>query len=319
LSGGITNRMYKLVLNDVNYILRVYGEDNNNDRNTNEHRSVVSMFDREDEIANCKMLSDLGVGPKMYSFYNGARLEEFYFGGDLFEYDYEHNKSIYLKIAKTLSDFHKLTKETIHEKLKELCTQEDLFNKMTVITLLRRFRSIATAKGVESELIKFYPNIDEVIESQIQVVKDLDINLESVTGCHNDVHHGNMIYNREKADSPVKLIDFEYFGPNIVWYDVCNYFNELCTFSCVWSKYPDEHTRRLFYEVYLDRTVDDSEFESIEKCIKALTPINHIVWGLWAFVKHDFGVEKEQHSGFDYLGYSKMRLDRAYYLLGQNR
>lgn len=313
ISGGITNTVYRLINRDESKILRIYGGSDPN----------FEIFDRSNEIKNSHMLSEMNIGPKIFDLFDGARTEEFYKGDVLNYFKPSDDIKLFEFVAKNLKQFHQKTKY-----ISSITSDASDPEKLSSIEYIKKFRSVVKKHhGLDEILQQCYPNIDETIENYIHLIKYLHkslitIDADSVTGCHNDLHHGNIIYDKTDRwlnpdnSSCVKFIDFEYYGSNLALFDISNYFCELSTFDCDWSLYPDFNTRSIFYKAYYQKNLSDDEIEHIDAIIILLTPISHLMWGLWGLIK--YGEQKthpEMANGFDYLNYFKLRIDRYYFLI----
>lgn len=300
ISGGITNKIYKMKKNDKYCILRVYSD--SDDQNP--------MFDRSDETSKSIRLGMIGIGPQIYKVCEKYRIEEYYNGDNLLNYDPYVDETLYLEIAKKLRIMHIKTKSMINDE------------PLDVLKLTNHFKRMIESNNRNKQIFQYYPDFYDRYKKCTEIINDLPLKPDDVSGCHNDLHHGNIM----NVNNCIKIIDFEYFGCNVVWFDVANYFNELCGFGCDWisvakynwDRYPDLKMRTRFYEAYLsdltDQLINSNELERIEKCVRILSCVVNLMWALWGLVKH---IENKNNE-FDYLGYFKIRMDRFNELIDPN-
>lgn len=257
----MTNDVFLMTVSDSlkQYIVRVYGDND--------------LFDRETDIAAALHLSSKGLGPKIYCPYGNGRIEEFYDGDVMFGLDIHKDEEAYRSIAIKLIKFHDVTINKSDNTTPKLSMKS-----VTCIESLERYLRTINKDPLLSEILRSeYPEIEKKIKQSIKMFNNL-ITDDDLTNCHNDVHHGNMI---RRGDGTISFIDFEYFGVNPLYYDIANYFNELCSFDCLISRYPDKETRKRFYEYYFGKKIESSELDHIDRKVKACSDINHLVWGLW--------------------------------------
>lgn len=301
ISGGITNRIFMISHPETksSHILRIYGQETNG----------LNIFDRESEIRSTVILSEIGLGPRVYVLFSNGRIEKYYEGDVMTGFDYRSDPKIYMAIATEIRRNHDASKVMIRSK--DSTHDRKTENKWAVEMFLRRFRNIIKANEKSNTyLLTSYPNIDRDIE---HVLSDItkQFTHHDVVGCHNDLHHGNMIIDRSK--NVIKIIDFEYFGHNPFLYDICNYFNELCTFDCNWALYPNLSDRILFYNTYSGCRLTMAELREVDDKVMGLTKLNHLMWGMWGLAKHGLNVG-DSAIDFDYLGYFHKRIGRFYQL-----
>lgn len=282
LFGGITNDIYKITHKIDNktysYILRMYGK---SDKNT-------SLFDRKSEIMLAKILSEYELGPKVYTLFNNGRIEEFYEGCVMNEINNVNNNH-YKQIMRKIKEFHKAS-INIHLNNNDNNNNNTKDNEWGIIKSIKRYRNIINLHtDCEINLVSKYPNIDELINKIIIDAKTI-VNPPNVTGCHNDIHHGNIIVSHEQKGGEdtnicVKLIDFEYFDFNPQLYDIANYFTELHSHHSMYDLYPSYSMRKMFYEFYMDKELNENELTIIDEQVDVLAKLSHLNWGLWRVVK----------------------------------
>lgn len=297
ISGGITNRIFLISHPETseNHILRIYGQETDG----------LNIFDRDSEIESTVNLSKNGLGPRIHALFKNGRIESYYEGDVMTGFDYRSDMNIYKTVALEIKRNHDAAKSFAR-------SPND--NEWAVEIFLRRFRNIIKSiETLDQYLLNSYPNIDQDIDNTLSSIKS-KIKDHEVVGCHNDLHHGNMIIDKNK--NIIRIIDFEYFGHNPFLYDICNYFNELCTFECDWTLYPELSERKIFYETYFNHELIESDLSEIDDKVIGLTKLNHLMWGMWGLVKHGLNVG-EDAIDFNYVEYFHKRIGRFYQLIDQ--
>ena len=143
---------------------------------------------------------------------------------------------------------------------------------------------------------------DEARRLLFEVVRERCDKVNSHTVyCHNDIHAGNFLINRQTDD--LTLIDYEYadYGPRA--FDMANLFCEFAGFECNYDQYPEHTLRREFYSSYLGVPSSSADVDSLEEEVAAWTPVTHAFWALWAVIQ-----AKYSSIDFDFLGFADMRM-----------
>lgn len=276
LTGGITNYVYRMDYFKKSYILRVYGKERN--------------LENDQELNYSISLSKIKLGPKIYVLYNNARIEQFHKGYVLSKYFLkidEFYDDIFLQISAKMRKFHLKSKELVESK-----------NEIASITRVKDYLKIT------NDILLNHLNHDE-----INIIKNFIQNFtydnETLVGCHNDLHHDNIIIKKKNNKNKIRLIDFDFFDMDSYYYDIANYFNELCTIKTLINTksdmkvdfkfdirlYPTKYYRKLFYEKYLERKIEKIEFEEFDMEVNKHSKLNHLIWYLWT-LQNDNNIKK---------------------------
>lgn len=140
------------------------------------------------------------------------------------------------------------------------------------------------SEKIEKYLLTSYPDVNKRLNSIVNEAK-LKFTTDDIVGCHNDLAVGNIIY--DKKNNSVNFIDFEYYGYNSFLYDIANYFEELCTFDCDWTLYPNFAERKIFYESYFGHECESKLQNVIDDKIMILSKLNNLMWGFSSLIKYD--------------------------------
>ena len=131
--------------------------------------------------------------------------------------------------------------------------------------------------------------------------------------CHNDVHSANIIYH-EETDS-IKLVDYEFAGPNYAAFDIANHF---CKFAGVhsvdYSRYPDERVQKTWLRVYLEEVqklkqgnthkalIDKDAVHHLYCEVNKMALGSHLLWIVWALFQAANSAIK-----FDFMEYATLK------------
>lgn len=189
--GGMTNKNYKLQVDDSLYVLRVPGN------------GTEEMISREDEIKNAVYANEIGLDAELIYF----------------------NEKTGIKISKFIDNAETLTPEAakkqrsmemvvsiikkLHDSKVPMNNNFDIYNKIEKYEQLRD-------KVGGFVFDDYYDTKSKVIYLKT-IMNELDVNL---TPCHNDLVAENFI---KSNDEEMYLIDWEYGGMNDPMWDLAAY------------------------------------------------------------------------------------------------
>lgn len=188
--GGMTNKNYKVQIDDEFYVLRVPGN------------GTEEMISRSDEIKNAVYANKIGVDAKLIYFNEetGVKISEFI----------ENAETLSPKSAKKQSIMEKVT--DILRKLHNFDLEMD--NDFDIYEKIEKYENLLIkAKGKNFE--DYYEVKDKVIYLK-NIMNELDVKL---VPCHNDMVAENFI----KSGERIYLIDWEYGGMNDPMWDLAAY------------------------------------------------------------------------------------------------
>jgi len=189
--GGMTNKNYKLQIDDKLYVLRVPGN------------GTEEMINRQEEIKNAVYANKIGVDAELIYF----------------------NEKTGVKISKFIENAETLTPEAA-KKQSSMEMVADIFRKLhtTKLQMNNSFDIYNKIEKYEQLLIKVngnnyedYYEVKEEVKSLKTITGELDIKL---TPCHNDTVAENFI---KSGDEKMYLIDWEYGGMNDPMWDLAGY------------------------------------------------------------------------------------------------
>lgn len=189
--GGMTNKNYKLQIDDKLYVLRVPGN------------GTEEMISRQEEIKNAVYANKIGVDAELIYF----------------------NEKTGVKISKFIENAETLTPEAA-KKQSSMEMVVDIFRKLhtTKLQMNNSFDIYNKIEKYEQLLIKVngnnyedYYEVKEKVKYLKTITDELDIKL---TPCHNDTVAENFI---KSGDEKMYLIDWEYGGMNDPMWDLAGY------------------------------------------------------------------------------------------------
>lgn len=228
--GGMTNKNYKVMIDDQNYVLRVPGN------------GTEKMISRIEEIKNAAFAHEIGVDADLIYFneQTGIKISKFIEDAQTLSPEGAKKPYVMKKICQLLNRLHQCGREmenefNIYEKIE---SYEQLLNEL---------------KG---EYYDDYQSVKQQVLQLKELMDDLEIKLAP---CHNDTLAENFI--KDKQDQ-YYLIDWEYAGMNDPMWDVAahcleNGFNsdeEELFLKTYFKQEPKEayKTRVLINKIYQD-------------------------------------------------------------------
>ncbi|WP_300386173.1 phosphotransferase [Clostridium sp.] len=189
--GGMTNKNYKVQIDDKLYVLRVPGN------------GTEEMISREEEIKSAVYANKIGVDAELIYF----------------------NEKTGVKISKFIEDAETLTPESakkqssmemVVEILRKLhTTQLQMANSFDIYNKIEKYEQLLI-KVNGNNFEDYYEVKDKVIYLKT-IINELNTNL---TPCHNDTVAENFI---KSGDEKMYLIDWEYGGMNDPMWDLAGY------------------------------------------------------------------------------------------------
>ena len=248
LSGGITNKLYRIQSEKGDYTVRIYGD------------KTDLFINREYEAHAIQEMSKIGVCSTLVKFMPELGVTIVGFIGDSIVLKNPHflNSSLYPKIVEPIRRIH-----TSGVKLKKIFNP--LVEVMKMSAILKRLKVN-------------YPEFDiaGTIDRLIKLSSIINIPDSEYTPCHNDLLADNFILINEDAmrkyGSPMFIIDWEYAGMAPKYYDIADMFQEILV--------PRESEKEIV-SVYCD----GSDFERSLFLIDLFKPFPDIYWFLWSLIQ----------------------------------
>ena len=196
--GGMTNKNYKVLVNDEYYIVRIPGN------------GTSSMIDRKSEIINNRLAYEIGIDSQVFFFNRetGAKISKYIEGAETLNSATAKRKENMKLIAHVL--------KTLHESN---CNME---NKFDVFYEIEKYEGLVIKYN--GKLFKDYYKVKEEVLGLKSILNDNGV---IIAPCHNDTVPENFI---KDIHGKMYLIDWEYSGLNDPMWDLAAHFLE-CNFS----------------------------------------------------------------------------------------
>jgi thiamine kinase-like enzyme len=203
LSGGITNKLYRIQSEKGDYTVRVYGDKTNLSINRDNEADAISKM--------CK----LGVCAPLIKYMpdQGATIVEYIDDAVVLTNDHFLDESLYSKIVSPI--------RKIHQSGLQL---KKVFNPLVEVMKMSAILSDLDAKYDEFDI----PGTNDRL---IKLSGIINIPETEYVPCHNDLLADNFILINDvathKFDSPMYIIDWEYAGMAPRYYDIADMFQEI--------------------------------------------------------------------------------------------
>ncbi len=261
LSGGITNKLYRIQSEKGDCTVRVYGD------------KTDLFIDRENEAHTIQEMAEIGVGSRLVKFMpeKGVTIVEFIDDAIVLTNDHFLDMSLHSKIVDPVRKIH-----NSGVKLKRVFNP--LHEVMKMSAILRQLK-------VE------YPEFDiaGTIQRLIKLSSIIDIPESEYTACHNDLLADNFILIKEEAahkyDSSMYIIDWEYGGMAPKYYDIADMFQEILV--------PRDVEKHIVKKYCNGRKFDRTLFY-----IDLFKPFPDIYWFLWSLIQ--LNVSKIEFDYYNY-------------------
>lgn len=203
LSGGITNRLYRIQSEKGDYTVRIYGD------------KTELFIDRDDEAHTIREMAKIGVSSKLVAYIpdKGVTIVEFIDDSIVLTNDHFLDESLYRKIVDPVRKIHESG-----------VTLKGIFNPLVEV-----MKMSAILDGLNVDCPEF--DIAGTIDRLGKLSGIINIPETQYTPCHNDLLADNFILINEDAthqyDAPMYIIDWEYAGMGPKYYDLADMFQEV--------------------------------------------------------------------------------------------
>ena len=248
LSGGITNKLYRIQSGKGDYTVRIYGD------------KTGLFINRDDEAHAIREMSKIGVSSRLIKYLpeSGVTIVEFIDDAIVLTNQHFLDRSLYRKIVSPI--------RKIHESGISL---RKIFNPVVEIKKMATILSNLNARYDEFA-------IDETIERLDKLVKVINIPHKDYTACHNDLLADNFILIRDGLEhrypSPMYIIDWEYAGMAPKYYDLADMFQEILVLREAEKQIVEEYCA-------------GHQFEDVLYYIDLFKPFPDIYWFLWSLIQ----------------------------------
>ena len=248
LSGGITNKLYRIRSTAGDYTVRIYGD------------QTELFIDREYEAQTIEAMAKIGVGSNLIKFMPeiGVTIVEFIGDSIVLTNDHFLDKSLYPKIVDPILK--------IHESGVQL---PKLFNPMVEVKKMFTILNNLKVNYPEFDIAGTLGRLEKLTEI-------INIPESQYTACHNDLLADNFILinedARHKYDSSMYIIDWEYGGMAPRYYDMGDMFQEILV--------PRENEKDIVAEYSKGVNFDEALYY-----IDLFKPFPDIYWFLWSLIQ----------------------------------
>ena len=248
LSGGITNKLYRIRSEKGDYTVRIYGD------------KTDLFINRDSEAHTIREMSKIGVCSNLIKYLPeiGVTIVEFIDDAIVLTNEHFLDASLYPKIMAPIRDIH-----TSGIQLKKV------FNP-----LLEVMKMSAILAGLDVQHKEF--DIAGTIDRLIKLSSIINIPESEYTPCHNDLLADNFILIKPEARdlyaSPMYIIDWEYAGMAPRYYDIADMFQEILV--------PREAEEGIVAEYCNGEDTDRTLF-----FIDLFKPFPDIYWFLWSLIQ----------------------------------
>jgi len=248
LSGGITNKLFRIRSEKGDYTVRIYGD------------KTDLFIHRDYEAHAIQEMSKIGVCSELVKYLpeRGVTIVEFIDDAIVLTNKHFLDKSFYPKIIDTIRKIH-----TSGVKLKQV------FNPMVKV---KEMVSILT--DLKAEYREF--DIAGTVERLEKLDQIINIPESEYTACHNDLLADNFLMIKEGAlsryDFPMYIIDWEYAGMAPMYYDIADMFQEILV--------PREAEKEI-----VKTYCGGNDFDRVLYYIDLFKSFPDIYWFLWSMIQ----------------------------------
>jgi len=260
LSGGITNKLYRVRSEKGDVTVRIYGD------------KTETFINRNIEAEIIKRITRVGISPRLVKYMPGRRVTivEFIPGYVLKNSDFL-KKELHEKIVRPIRKLHKSGVTLPH-----------ISNPLSKVKKMYKILG-----NLEINCPEF--DIEGVIKNLENISEIINIPESEFTASHNDLLADNFVLvedgHRGKYIEPMYLIDWEYAGMAPRYYDLADMFQEILV--------PRDIERNI-----VEHYCEGKEFEKTFYLIDLFKPFPDIYWFLWSMIQHN--ISKIKFDFYDY-------------------
>lgn len=272
LSGGITNKLYRVYAEKGDLAVRIYGD------------KTELFINRDYETESIKKALEIGISPR------------------LIKYLPQLNVTIieYITHGYTLKNPDFL-KEELREKIVNPIRR--LHNSNLILPkVFNPLNEIVKMADILASLNVDYPEFDikGTIERLKKLYKKINILENSFTACHNDLLAENFILVKDgyvnDYREPLYLIDWEYAGMAPPYYDVADMFQEILI-------------EREIEKSFVDYYCEGHDYEKNLYLIDMFKPFPDIYWSLWSLIQQNISTIKFDFYNYGKVKYDNAQIN----------
>jgi len=248
LSGGITNKLYRIRSEKGDYTVRIYGD------------KTDLFINRDYEAHTIGEMAKVGIASKMIKYMPeiGVTIVEFIGDSTVLSNKDFLDPALHPKIVAPI--------RKIHSSAVQL---KQIFNPLVEV-----MKMSAILKRLDVDYPQF--DIAGTIERFIKLSSIINIPESAYTPCHNDLLADNFILinddARDRWPEPMYIIDWEYAGMAPKYYDIADMFQEILV--------PREMEKSL-----VTQYCEGDNFERTLFFVDLFKPFPDIYWFLWSLIQ----------------------------------
>jgi len=248
LSGGITNKLYRIQSEKGDCTVRVYGD------------RTDLFIDRDHEAHTIQEMARIGVGSELVKYLpeKGVTIVDFIDDAIVLTNEHFLDASLHDKIVEPIRKIH----------------TSGVTLKKTFNPLIEVMKMSAILRNLEAEYPEF--DIAGTIQRLIKLSSIINIPESAYTACHNDLLADNFILINEdtklKYNSAMYIIDWEYGGMAPKYYDIADMFQEILV-------------PRNVEESIVNAYCDGQDADRTLFFIDLFKPFPDIYWFLWSLIQ----------------------------------
>ena len=262
LSGGITNKLYRVSSSKGDYTVRIYGD------------KTDLFINRDYEADTIRKMSTTGVCSNLIKYMPdvGVTIVEFIDDAIVLKNDHFLDTSLYPKIVDPI--------RTIHQSGIQL---KKIFNPLVEVM---KMSAILNRIGASYPEFK----IADTIQRLIKLSSIINLPETDYVACHNDLLADNFVMIKDECldqyGAPMYIIDWEYGGMAPRFYDIADMFQEILV--------PRDNEKAIVAEY----EQDDDRYERTLFYIDMYKPFPDIYWFLWSLIQ--LNISKIEFDYYDY-------------------
>ncbi len=261
LSGGITNKLYRVKSEKGDLAVRIYGD------------KTELFINRDYEADAMRKMSDIGVSPKLIKYLpeRSVTIVEYITHCYTLKNEDFLNEELYGKITEPIRRIHDST-----------VPLPKIFNPLVEVKKMQ---------GILKGLKASYPEFDiaGTVEHLEKLFKVINIPEKEYSVSHNDLLAENFILVKDgyedQYDEPMYIIDWEYAGMAPRYYDIADMFQEILV---------QRELEKRIVEYYCE----GKEFDRTLYLIDMFKPFPDIYWFLWSLIQ--LNISKIEFDFYDY-------------------
>jgi len=269
LSGGITNKLYRVLSEKGDVTVRIYGDKTEN------------FINRDIEAEIIKKVAKVGISPRLVKYMPEHRVTivEFIPGYILKNSDFLREE-LYEKIVRPIRKLHKSRIVLPH-----------VFNPLTKVKKMYKIFNNLEISCPEFDIKGTIKNLEKL--SEIANIPENEF-----SASHNDLLADNFVLiedgQREKYIEPMYLIDWEYAGMAPRYYDLADMFQEILV---------SRDAEKNIVEHYCE----GKEFEKTLYLIDLFKPFPDIYWFIWSMIQHNISKIKFDYYNYGKVKYENAK------------